>query len=63
MKYNKLSRENIERIGKAFWGLSYEEMTVNHFNILKALDWGELVNKRGLQLFDMVEMGKVKEGS
>lgn len=58
-----MTKADIDRLGRAFWGLSYEEMTVNHFNILKALDWGELVNKRGLQLFDMVEMGKVKEGS
>lgn len=54
-----MTKADIDRLGRAFWGLPYKKLKQKHLNVLKALDWGELIYGRK-SLFDLIEMGKEK---
>ena len=57
LRFDRLSKDDIDRLGKAFWGIPYEQLDANHLNALKALDWNYMLGlRKQRQLFDLTNI-------
>jgi|LSQX01.1.fsa_nt_gb hypothetical protein len=54
-----MTKADIDRLGRAFWGLPYKKLKQKHLNVLKAIDWNEIAYGKK-SLFDFIKLTKEK---